>query len=80
MSNEELKLRHNEILCCLFSLQTFKVVPFREFLSGPEVKNLVCNAGDAGLILGWRTKTPHAGEQLSPSITIKTPHSQIKFF
>ena len=30
------------------------------------VKNLPCNAGDAGLIPGWGTKIPHAVEQLSP--------------
>ena len=78
MSDEELNLRHDEILYCSFSRQTFKAVLCREFLSGPGVKNLACNAGDADLILGWRTKIPHAGEQLSPSFTIETPHSQIK--
>ena len=25
----------------------------------PVVKNLHCNAGDKGLIPGWRTKIPH---------------------
>ena len=29
------------------------------------VKNLTCNAGDAGLIPGWGTKIPHATELLS---------------
>ena len=30
------------------------------------VKNLPCNAGDTGLILGGRTKILHAMEELSP--------------
>ena len=29
------------------------------------VKNLTCDAGDAGLIPGWGTKIPHATELLS---------------
>ena len=32
---------------------------------GPVIKNLPCNAGDAGSIPGWGTKIPHAVEQLS---------------
>ena len=31
----------------------------RDFLGGPEVKNLPSNAGDAGLILDQGFKTPH---------------------
>ena len=38
----------------------------RDFPGGPVVKNLPSNAGDAGLIPGWGTKTPHATGQLSP--------------
>ena len=30
------------------------------------VKNLPCNAGEAGLVPGGRTKIPHASGQLSP--------------
>ena len=39
---------------------------FRDFLDGPEVKNLPGNAGDVGSIPGQGTKIPHAKEQLSP--------------
>ena len=39
----------------------------QDFPGGPVVKNLPCNAGDMGLILGWGTKSPHAAEELSPS-------------
>ena len=42
------------------------------FLSGPEVKNLPCNAGDVGLILGGGTKIPHATGQLNP----RTPSTE----
>ena len=35
----------------------------------PVVKNLLCNAGDVGLIPGRGTKIPYAGEQLSLPIT-----------
>ena len=33
---------------------------FRGFPGGPVVKNLLCNAGDAGAIPGWGAKIPHA--------------------
>ena len=33
---------------------------------GLVVKNLSLNSRDAGLILGWGTKIPHASRQLSP--------------
>ena len=39
----------------------------QDFPGGPVVKNLPCNAGDAGLILQWGTKIPPATEQLSQS-------------
>ena len=42
------------------------------------VKNLPFNAGDAGLIPGRGTKTPHDAEQLSLSITMKTLHTTAK--
>ena len=35
-------------------------VLLRDFPGGPMVKNLPCNAGDTGLIPGWRTKIPPA--------------------
>ena len=41
----------------------------RGFPGGPVVKNLPCNAGDAGSIPGQRTKIPHAAGQLSPQAT-----------
>ena len=42
----------------------FKI--YRDFLGGPVVKNPLSNAGDAGSILGWETRIPHAMGQLSP--------------
>ena len=42
---------------------------WRDFPSGPVVKNLPCNSGDAGSIPGQGTKIPHAVEQLSPLST-----------
>ena len=41
----------------------------RDFPGGPVVKNPSCNAGDASLIPGQRTKIPHAAGQLSPHAT-----------
>ena len=43
------------------------------FPGGPVVKNLPCNAGDAGSIPGWGTKIPHSAEHLSPHPTILSP-------
>ena len=49
----------------------WEVIPFRkglkiqmdrDFPGGPVVKNLPCNAGDAGSIPGWGTKIPQAGQ------------------
>ena len=40
------------------------------------VKTLPLNAGDAGFILGWRTKTPHITGQLSPPTTTGAAHTQ----
>ena len=37
-----------------------------DFPGGPVVKNLPCNAEDVGSVSGWRTKIPHASEELSP--------------
>ena len=34
-----------------------------DFPGGPVFKNLPCNAGDMGLILGQGTKIPHSLEQ-----------------
>ena len=46
------------------------MVHFRDFPDGPVVGNLLCNAGDAGLI-------PHAVEQPGPRVptTDVTRHS-----
>ena len=46
-------------------------VLLRDFPGGPMVKNLLCNAGDTGLIPGRGTKIPHAVRQLSPHSTMK---------
>ena len=51
----------------------FKIYSQRDFLGGPVVKNLSCNAGDAILISYQETKIPHAMEQLSPSTTAVSP-------
>ena len=42
----------------------------RDFPSDPVVKTPLCNAGDTGLIPGWRAKIPYASEQ-------QPPHSQL---
>ena len=39
---------------------------------GPAVKNLPCNAGNAGSIPGRETKIPHSKELESPSAATKT--------
>ena len=44
-------------------------IPIRDIPGGAVVKNLPSNAGDAGLIPGWRTKIPHASGQPSPYAT-----------
>ena len=36
-----------------------------DFLGGPVVKNLPCNAGNDSSIPGWRTKIPQAMKQAS---------------
>ena len=40
---------------------------------GPVVNNLPSNAGDVGLIPGWRTKILHAAGRLSPCATTTEP-------
>ena len=44
-----------------------------DFTSGPVVKNLPSNAGDAGLIPGQGTKIPRAAGQLSLRATTTEP-------
>ena len=51
-----------------FILASFKK-PFRDFLGGPVVGNLPCNAGDTGSIPRWGTGIPHGRERLSPRAT-----------
>ena len=43
----------------------------RDFPGGPVVRNLSCNAGDAGSIPGRGTKIPHATGQLSSHATTR---------
>ena len=43
-----------------YALSSLKCKRVGDFPDGPVVKNLPCNAGDAGLIPGWGTKIPHA--------------------
>ena len=47
----------------------------RDFLGGPVVKNLPCNAGDMGSIPGQGANIPHAIEQLSPCTTSTEPET-----
>ena len=47
-----------------------KSIRKRDFPGGPEVKNLPCHAGDAGLIPGQGTKISHTEEQ--PSLRAPT--------
>ena len=50
-----------------------------DFPGGLGIKNLPCNAGDAGLIPGQGTKMPHAREQLTPCTATKEPeHHSLK--
>ena len=46
-----------------------------DFPGSPVVKNLPCNGGYTGLILGWRNKTTHATEQLRLHATTREAHS-----
>ena len=50
-----------------------KYIFFRDFSGGPVVKDPSCNAGEAGLIPGWRTKVSCATEQLRPRMTTTEP-------
>ena len=43
---------------------TLNFINIWDFPGAPVVKNLPCNAGDGGSILGWGTKIPHAAEML----------------
>ena len=54
-----------------FSKQNGKYKSRTLDLPGPVVKNPPYNAREAGLILGWGTKIPHAVEKLSPQATTK---------
>ena len=38
-----------------------------DFPGSPVVRNILCNAGDTGLIPGQGIKIPHATKQLSPN-------------
>ena len=44
-----------------------------DFSGGPVVKNLSCNAGDAGSIPGQETKIPHAAGQLNSCAATTEP-------
>ena len=50
-----------------------KYIFLRDFSGGPVVKDPSCNAGEAGLISGWRTKVSCAMEQLRPRMTTTEP-------
>ena len=65
-------------LCSLTKTKQKKNNNRNFFPGGPVVKNPPSNAGDVGSIPGPGSKIPHATEQLSPYITTKTRHSQVK--
>ena len=44
-----------------------------DFLGDPVIKTSPCNSGNAGSILDWGTKIPHATEQLSPCTRATEP-------
>lgn len=48
------------------------------FLGDPEAKNLLCNAGDSGLIPGQRTKIPRILGQLDPCTAMETCMLQLR--
>ena len=48
----------------------------RDFPGGLVVKKPLSNAGDVGLIPGWRTKIPHAAGKLSLCAVMNTQHNQ----
>ena len=56
---------------------TLKTGWLGDFPGGPEVKNLLCNAGDTGSIPGQGTKILYAIGQLSPHTTTEISCSQI---
>ena len=68
-------LCHNKLQNWLEIL--FLNLQYGNFPSGPVVKNLPCNAGDAGLIPGGRTKIPYATEQLSLQAKITEAHAPL---
>ena len=49
-----------------------------DFLGGPVLKNLPCNAGDLGSIPGWETKIPHAMEQEALKSQLESPRATRK--
>ena len=49
--------------------EDLKIGEFADFPGGPVVENPPCNSEDKDLIPGWRTKIPHAMEQLNPCAT-----------
>ena len=52
---------------------TIQKLLFRDFPSGPVVKNPPSNAEDTGSILGRGTKIPHAAGQLNLHATTREP-------
>ena len=58
-------LTKRNLIYFLFILKDFIEKEYwGDFPSGPVVKNSPCNAEDTSSIPGWRTKIPHAKEQL----------------
>ena len=59
---------HINILLIFANFICFLKCYLLAFPGDPVVKNLPCTSGDAGSILGWRTKILHAPEQLRPDV------------
>ena len=73
---EDMQMNNQHMRRCLMSPvireMQFKTT-VRDFPGGPVVKNLSCNAGDLGSVLGPGTQIPHATEQLSLHSTATEP-------
>ena len=67
---KKVRLPFSHLLTLLMETPAKRTVNnFRDFPGGPVVRNLPCNAGDAGSIPGRGTNTQHAAGQLSSHTT-----------
>ena len=59
-----LDIQGEETVAQMINMQYILKGKYNDFPSGPVVKDLFCNAGDADLFLCQRTQISHATEQL----------------